>query len=43
MTAKDEILGRIRTATGDGSAPPPPARDYRTADHPAVLDGEGLL
>ena len=43
MTPRDEILGRIRTATGDGFAPPPPARDYRTADHPAELDGEGLL
>ena len=43
MTAKDEILGRIRTATGDGFAPPPPARDYRTADHPGDLDGGGLL
>jgi L-lactate dehydrogenase complex protein LldG len=41
--SRDEILGRIRTATGDGFAPPPPARDYRTADHPAELDGQGLL
>jgi L-lactate dehydrogenase complex protein LldG len=41
--AKDEILARIRTATGDGSAPPPIARDYRTADRPAGLDGEALL
>ena len=40
---RDEILARIRIATGDGFAPPPPARDYRTADHPAELDGEGLL
>ena len=43
MTASEEILARIRTATGDGSAPPPPARGYRTADQPAGLDGEALL
>jgi len=40
--AREEILARIRTAIGDGSAPPPPARDYRTADHPAEA-GEELL
>ena len=43
MNAKDEILARIRTATGDGPAPPPVARDYRTADRPTGLDGEALL
>ena len=43
MSAREEILARVRTATGDGAAPPPPARNYRTADHPAELDGEGLL
>jgi L-lactate dehydrogenase complex protein LldG len=43
MNAKEEILARIRTATGDGPAPPPVARDYRTAGQPAGLDGEALL
>jgi len=43
MNGREEILARIRTATGDGSAPPPPARDYRTAGHPAELDGGALL
>ena len=43
MSAREEILGRIRTATSDGSAPPPVGRDYRTADHPGEPDGEGLL
>jgi L-lactate dehydrogenase complex protein LldG len=42
MSAREEILARIRVATGDGPGPPPPARDYRTADHPAVA-GEELL
>lgn len=44
MTARDEVLARIRTALGDG--PPvfaPAVRDYRTADDlapgdPALLD-----
>jgi L-lactate dehydrogenase complex protein LldG len=43
VNAKDEILARIRTATGDGAAPPPLSRNYRTADQPAGLDGEALL
>jgi L-lactate dehydrogenase complex protein LldG len=41
--AKEEILARIRTATGDGFAPPPVARDYRTAGQPPGPDGEELL
>jgi len=40
--AREEVLARVRTATGGGPAPPPPAREYRTADHPAV-GGEELL
>ncbi|HLM04199.1 MAG TPA: LUD domain-containing protein [Blastococcus sp.] len=33
MTARDEVLGRIRTALGENRAPlPPVARDYRTTD-----------
>ena len=43
MSAREEILARIRAATGDGAAPPPPSRDYRTADHPDALEGEALL
>jgi L-lactate dehydrogenase complex protein LldG len=31
MTARDEILGRIRTALADRPAPAPVARDYRPA------------
>ena len=32
MSARDEILARVRGALGDGPAPAPPLRDYRTAD-----------
>jgi L-lactate dehydrogenase complex protein LldG len=41
--AREEILARVRAALADGAAPPPPARDYRTADHAQALDGEELL
>jgi L-lactate dehydrogenase complex protein LldG len=40
MSARDEVLGRIRTALGEDRAEPAPvARDYRTTDDrsPAVL------
>jgi L-lactate dehydrogenase complex protein LldG len=39
MSARDEILGRIRTALGDDRPVPPVARDYRTSDErsPAEL------
>jgi L-lactate dehydrogenase complex protein LldG len=39
MSARDEILGRIRTALGDDRPVPPVARDYRTTDErsPAEL------
>jgi L-lactate dehydrogenase complex protein LldG len=44
MTARDEVLARIRTATtASDSDPPPVARRYRTADHPPGLAGEELL
>jgi L-lactate dehydrogenase complex protein LldG len=43
MNAREEILARIRTATGDGAAPAPLSRDYRTADHPGDLATEELL
>ena len=32
MSAREEILGRIRTALGDDRPVPPVARDYRTTD-----------
>jgi L-lactate dehydrogenase complex protein LldG len=44
MNARDEVLGRIRTALGTARTPPPDVvRDYRTADgrppgDPALLD-----
>jgi L-lactate dehydrogenase complex protein LldG len=39
MSARDEILGRIRKALGDDRPVPPVARDYRTTDErsPAEL------
>ena len=43
MSAREEVLARIRTATGDGAAPPPLSRGYRTADHPSGPDGEARL
>jgi L-lactate dehydrogenase complex protein LldG len=43
MSDREEILARIRTATGDGPAPPPLTRHYRTAEHPSGLDGQELL
>ena len=43
MSARDEVLARIRTATADGADVPPVARDYRTAGHPSALAGEELL
>jgi L-lactate dehydrogenase complex protein LldG len=43
VSARDEVLARIRTATADGTDAPPVARDYRTAGHPSALEGEALL
>ena len=43
MSARDEVLARIRTATAGGTAPAPVPRDYRTADHPAGLATDELL
>ena len=43
MNAREEILGRIRTAVADGAAPPPVARDYRTAETPRDLGADRLL
>ena len=42
-SARDEVLARVRAAVADGAAPPPVARDYRTADQPPPLAGEELL
>ncbi|MFL6102239.1 MAG: lactate utilization protein C [Actinomycetes bacterium] len=43
MNAREEILGRIRTAVADGAAPPPVARDYRTAETRRDLGADELL
>jgi L-lactate dehydrogenase complex protein LldG len=43
MNAREEVLGRIRTAVGGGAAPAPVARDYRTADQPRDLAADELL
>ena len=43
MSAREEILARIRVAVADGATPAPVARHYRTADHPPALAGEDLL
>jgi L-lactate dehydrogenase complex protein LldG len=42
MNAREEILGRVRTAVGDGAAPPPVARRYRTAEQPPELAADEL-
>jgi L-lactate dehydrogenase complex protein LldG len=42
VSAREEILARVRTAVADGASPRPVARDYRTADHQTPLDPEGL-
>ena len=41
--AREEMLGRIRTAVGGGAAPAPVARDYRTGDQPRDLATGELL
>lgn len=44
MSARDEVLGRIRTALGPGRAAPPDVpRDYRTADDDADITADLLL
>jgi L-lactate dehydrogenase complex protein LldG len=43
MNAREEILGRIRTAVADGAAPPPVARHYRTTEQPRDLGADELL
>ncbi|HET9290196.1 MAG TPA: LUD domain-containing protein [Actinomycetota bacterium] len=43
MSARDEVLARVRAAVADGAEPTPAARTYRTAGHPSELAGEELL
>jgi L-lactate dehydrogenase complex protein LldG len=43
VSAREEILARIRTATGDGAGPPPVPRDYRTTGRPAEPATDPLL
>jgi L-lactate dehydrogenase complex protein LldG len=43
MNAREEVLGRVRTAVAGGAAPAPVARDYRTADQPRDLAADELL
>jgi L-lactate dehydrogenase complex protein LldG len=43
MSARDEVLARIRTATAGGAAPATVPRDYRTAGHPSSLATDELL
>ena len=43
MSAREEILARIRTATGDGAPSAPVPRDYRTADRPSPPATDALL
>ena len=43
MSAREEILARVRAAVADGAVPPPVDRSYRTADTPPALAGEELL
>jgi L-lactate dehydrogenase complex protein LldG len=43
MNAREEILGRVRTAVAGGAGPAPVARDYRTAGQPRDLAADELL
>jgi L-lactate dehydrogenase complex protein LldG len=43
MSAREEILARVRAATAGGAAPAPVVRSYRTAEHAPGLAGEELL
>jgi L-lactate dehydrogenase complex protein LldG len=43
MNAREEVLGRVRTAVAGGVAPAPVARDYRTAGQPRDLAADELL
>jgi L-lactate dehydrogenase complex protein LldG len=43
VSAREEILARVRAATAGGAAPARVDRRYRTAEHPPDLAGEALL
>jgi L-lactate dehydrogenase complex protein LldG len=43
VSAREEMLARIRTATGDGAPPTPVHRDYRTADRRSEAATDALL
>jgi L-lactate dehydrogenase complex protein LldG len=43
VTARDEILARVRTALGDRPAPPEVRRDYRTAERAPAMPAADLL
>jgi L-lactate dehydrogenase complex protein LldG len=43
VTARDEILARVRTALGDRPAPPQVRRDYRTAERAPAMPAADLL
>jgi L-lactate dehydrogenase complex protein LldG len=43
VSARDEVLARVRAALADGAAPAPVARNYRTADTPPALAADELL
>ena len=43
MSAREEVLGRVRAALADRASPAPVRRDYRTADQPPTVDPAELL
>jgi L-lactate dehydrogenase complex protein LldG len=43
VTARDEILARVRSALGDRPAPPEVRRDYRTAERAPAMPAADLL
>jgi L-lactate dehydrogenase complex protein LldG len=43
VSAREEVLARVRAALAGGDPPPPVARSYRTAEDPPTLAGEELL
>jgi L-lactate dehydrogenase complex protein LldG len=43
VSAREEMLARVRAAVADGAVPAAVARDYRTTGQPPALAGEALL